>query len=272
MTDASVEPDKDAFARIWDGMFGRHDDATDGTGNSGGESVRDRMHSAIVFVVIIAIAAAIIGCGWYIGNDYVTRHEAHVFVPSTTYTSDQASEVKSQLKSMGFRDPKQYSNGIAAYGTKSMCKKWRDSFWQTNVRDNVSVIDDKQSTELLGVGIYTMSHDDGWRNLTIKTLTSDSSTSVLGYVVSQSQTVSKAIDAAAQWCSVLHDGRKIHVSFQDRDGKEYWSTDADSENAIVVALQKRDKKAKKSSNENANEGKSGKADTNGKAGNDERTE
>lgn len=227
---------KDVLARVWDTVFGsRH---------AGTSTRQDRMHSAIVFLVLLAIVTSIASLGAWLWNDYASYRADHILVPAATYTSDQATSAEAQLQDMGFVDITEGQKGVTAYGTKAMCDTWRASFWDRNVSDAVADIGTASSASSaashMANGIISMDHSDDWTTVTIKTLTSDPSVSVIGYMLETDTAVSDAIDAAANWCAVLHDGRKLHVSFIGQDGSEYLATDTDTAHDIIAQLQGHD--------------------------------
>lgn len=258
--DEIIAEDKDIFARIWDSIFGKHKQAASNATSNQQESPKDyekqaqkdHAHSVIVFMIIFLIAAGIIiFSGWLI-NDSAAYTQDHIFVPAATYDTDQSSTVITQLTDMGFRNITEQDSGITAYGTQDMCNNWESSFWDTNISDNISVMD--SSSTLVYNGIISMTHDDDWTTLTIQTITNDSSTSTLGYIVSNSSSISEAITASAEWCAVLHDGQSLHISFTDQNNEEYWSCDASSKADIIRKLQERD--TADAANDNSNENNS----------------
>lgn len=227
---------KDALARIWDTVFSsRH---------AGTNARQDRMHSAIVFLVLLAIVTSIASLGAWLWNDYASYRADHILVPAATYTSDQVTSVETQIQDMGFVDITEGQTGVTAYGTKTMCDAWRASFWDRNVSDAVADIGTASSVSSAAShmtnGIISMNHSDDWTTVTIKTLTSDPSVSVIGYMLETDTVASDAIDAAANWCAVLHDGQKLHVSFIGQDGSEYLATDTDTAHDIIAQLQGQD--------------------------------
>ena len=223
--------DKDALARVWDAIAGER--------HAGRDERQDRMHSAIVFIVMLALATSIATLGAWLWHDHASYREDHVFVPAATYTSDQVDEVERQLEGMGFVDLSAGDTGVTAYGTHEMCDAWRSSFWDRNVSDAItaaSMSSDTFATHMSS-GVTGMRHSDDWTRLTISTLTSDPSVSVIGYMIESDQKLSDAIDAAANWCAVLHDGQRIGVSFVGQDGSEYLALDTDTASDIIVQLQ-----------------------------------
>jgi hypothetical protein len=239
---------KDALARIWDTVFGdRH---------AGTNETQDRAHSAIVFLVTLALITGIASLGAWLWHDHASYREDHILVPAATYADDQTESVEGQLKDMGFVDIATGDAGITAYGTKSMCDTWRSSFWDRNVADAVASMSDTAATTSanhMASGIVRMSHDDDWKTVTITTLTSSPSVSVIGYMLESDDVASAAIDAAANWCAILHDGRRLHVSFVEQDGSEYLSIDTDTTRDIIAQLQgKEDNGGKGSTKGDAN--------------------
>lgn len=231
------DPDgKDALARIWDTVFGdRH---------AGTSETQDRAHSAIVFLVMLALVTGIASLGTWLWNDHAAYREDHILVPAATYASDQAESVEDQLQGMGFVDLSAGKSGITAYGTKAMCDAWRSSFWDRNVSDAVSDMDATPSatsaSSHMASGIISMRHSDDWKTVTIATLTDNASVSVIGYMLESDDAASGAIDAAANWCAILHDGRKLHVSFVRQDGSEYLAVDTDTAHDIIAQLQEKE--------------------------------
>lgn len=241
---------KDALARIWDTVFGsRH---------AGTSARQDRMHSAIVFLVLLAIVTSIASLVAWLWNDHASYRADHILVPAATYTSDQATSVEAQLQDMGFVDITEGQKGVTAYGTKTMCDAWRSSFWDRNVSDAVADIGTASSASSaashMANGIISMDHSDDWTTVTIKTLTSDPSVSVIGYMLETDTVASDAIDAAANWCAVLHDGQKLHVSFIGQDGSEYLATDTDTAHDIIAQLQGQDADESESDAEGSTDG------------------
>lgn len=226
--------DKDALARVWDTIVS--------SGHAGRSETQDRVHSAIVFVVIIAIVTSIAVLGAWLVHDYTSYRDDHIFVPATTYGSDQAASVESQLSGMGFVDMSEDDDGITAYGTHEMCDAWRSSYWDRNVSNAVadigtSSLSGTMSATHMASGIMDMRHSDDWTTVTITTLTTDPSVSVIGYMIESDTSMADAIDAAANWCAVLHDGQRLHVSFAGKDGGEYLAIDTDTATDIIAQLQ-----------------------------------
>lgn len=225
--------DKDALARVWDTVLGsRH---------AGTSERQDRAHSTIVFLVLLALVTSIASLSVWLWHDHASYREDHILVPAATYASDQVTSVETQLQDMGFVDIAEGDTGVTAYGTKAMCDAWRSSFWDRNVSDAVTDLGTTSSVASaashMANGIIGMSHSDDWTTVTIKTLTSDPSVSVIGYMLESDTTASDAIDAAANWCAVLHDGQRLHVSFVGQDGNEYLAIDTDTAHDIIAKLQ-----------------------------------
>lgn len=241
---------KDVLARVWDTVFGSR--------RAGTNARQDRMHSAIVFLVLLAIVTSIASLGAWLWNDHASYRADHILVPAATYTSDQAASVETQLQDMGFVDITEGQKGVTAYGTKTMCDAWRSSFWDRNVSDAVADIGTESSVTSaashMANGIISMDHSDDWTTVTIKTLTSDPSVSVIGYMLETDTVASDAIDAAANWCAVLHDGQKLHVSFIGQDGSEYLATDTDTAHDIIAQLQGQDADESESDAEGSTDG------------------
>ena len=85
---------KDALAHIWDTVFGdRH---------AGTNETQDRAHSAIVFLVTLALITSIASLGAWLWHDHASYREDHILVPAATYADDQTESVEGQLKDMGF--------------------------------------------------------------------------------------------------------------------------------------------------------------------------
>ena len=232
--DAAYNPsDKDALARVWDTALGsRH---------AGTSERQDRTHSAIVFLILLTLVASIASLGAWLWHDHAAYREDHILVPAATYTSDQVTSVETQLQDMGFVDITEGDTGVTAYGTTAMCDAWRSSFWDRNVSDAVTDFGTTSSAmsaaSHMANGIIGMSHSDDWTTVTVTTLTNDPSVSVIGYMLESDTTASDAIDAAANWCAVLHDGQRLHVSFVGQDGNEYLAIDTDTAHDIIVQLQ-----------------------------------
>lgn len=195
---------------------------------------QDYRHSAITFFILFTLVAIGVISVAYIVSNHMEMREDSVFVPSTTFTSDQMQTVISELEAQGFVDGMSMEHGVKAYGTHDMCQQWRDSFYEKNIREPIENADE---SSLLSYGVIGMTQNDEYENLTIQTLTDDTSVSVLGYITNTSTDVKEAIDAYAKWCAVLHDGQKLHVSFTNQNGDEYYSTDVSSASEIVSQLE-----------------------------------
>lgn len=195
---------------------------------------QDYRHSAISFVVVFTLVVTIITSVCLLINNHNSYRTDHILVPAVTFTSDQASDVTQSLIDTGFVDVSYVKDkGVYAYGTKEMCDEWRASFKEKNVDDAMSKMDES----FIASGIVGMSVSDDSKTFTIKTLTTDSSVDVIGYIVTGNSDVKAIIDGLAEWCAVLNDGNALHVSFTDSDGNEYFSIDATSASNLVSQMQ-----------------------------------
>lgn len=235
---------KPLLVRMYDAIIpSRHGGYTD---------EQDYRHSAVSFMVVFAIIVTIVTSICLLINNHQAYRVDHVLVPAVTFTSDQASDVTQSLTDTGFVDVSYVKDkGVYAYGTKEMCDEWRASFKEKNVDDAMSKMDES----FIASGIVGMSLSDDSKTLTIKTLTTDSSVDVIGYIVTGDSDVKAIIDGLAEWCAVLDDGNALHVSFTDSDGNEYFAIDATSTSNLVSQMQSKsdDSDNDNSATDNSNE-------------------
>lgn len=211
---------------------------------------QDYHHATIVFVIVFALVVAAVVSIWVVVANHMSYRSDHIFIPASTFTTDQVKSIGNDLDGQGFVDVSYESGlGIRAYGTPTMCDEWRSSFYEKNVSDAIAKIDGS----LVSYGIIWMQPSDGYDTLTIQTVTNDPSVEVIGYMTVTNETVKEIIDGVAAWCAVLHDGQKLHISFVNQDGNEYLSEDVSNASMIVFMLEDDDRASSNGDASNANE-------------------